>query len=175
MPVRSCLILVENSKKKSPAAFAIPIPRDNDSQLFIKTVRETYLQTLTRRQRFFKTYLRFQKPVVSVATLRQIFVRDLDTLPTPYALVQSASCDEALTEALRDPSSMYWAFYRHMFDLYDDLFTEIVERDGLIALPRQVILIREEMDPVAARILGVLATIIGGIIIIAVQIAEAGQ
>ncbi|GJC89636.1 hypothetical protein ColLi_12474 [Colletotrichum liriopes] len=172
MAAQSCLLLVETSTRGSPTAFDIAIPADGSAQTVIKNIRDTLLENVSKPKRFFKRYLLFQRPTVSVATLRPITVNSLAALPTCRALVQNAAQDQALTEAIDDPDSMDWTFYNNMFALYEDVFVDINHQGGRVILPRQALLVRDDMSLTAKRVFGGLASIAGGLVVLAIKLAE---
>ncbi|GKT86137.1 metalloprotease 1 [Colletotrichum tofieldiae] len=172
MAAQSCLLLVETSARSSPAAFVIAVPGDGSAQTVIESIRNTLLENVSKPKRFFKRYFLFQRPTVSVATLRPITVNSLAALPTCRALVQNAAPDQALTEAIDDPDSMDWAFYNHMFALYEDVFVDIDHQGGQIVLPRRALLVRDDMSSTAKRVFRGLASIVGGLVLLAIKLAE---
>ncbi|KZL63278.1 metalloprotease 1 [Colletotrichum incanum] len=172
MAASSCLLLVETSKKNCPTAYGIAIPKDGSAQTVLKSIRDTLVESSSKPKQFFKRYFLFQRPIVSVATLRPITVNSLAALPICRALVQNAAHDQALTEAIADPDSMDWTFYNHMFTLYEDVFGNINQQDGRIVLPRRALLVRDDMSSTSKRVFGGRALIAGGLTVLACKLAE---
>ncbi|GKT64868.1 metalloprotease 1 [Colletotrichum tofieldiae] len=154
MTTRCCLLLFESSLDRRSTAHILDIPPNQDAQAFMRTIGEKLAERDNRIRRFFRAYILLQNLTVSVATLRSTSVRD-----------------EALTEAILNPEFMNRAFCTHMFDLYDDVFGELVQHDGGIILPRHALLISKEMNPRAKRVLGGLVSFAGGLAVVVLQIA----
>ncbi|GJC84213.1 hypothetical protein ColLi_07051 [Colletotrichum liriopes] len=173
MTTRCCLLLVESSLDRRSTAHILDIPPNQDAQAFMRTIGEKLAERDNRIRRFFRAYILLQNLTVSVATLRsnQVKFDSVANLPGPNALVQTSVRDEALTEAILNPESMDRAFCTHMFDLYDDVFGELVQHDGGIILPRHALLISKEMNPRAKRVLGGLVSFAGGLAVVVLQIA----
>lgn len=87
-------------------------------------------------------------------------------------MIRHVALDEAFTEAVNKPESMDQGFYTHMFALYDDVFVDIDQREDRIVLPRHALVVEYKMSPRAKKVIGGLATVMGGLIVIGVRAGE---
>ncbi|KAJ3942449.1 uncharacterized protein N0V96_007949 [Colletotrichum fioriniae] len=138
-------------------------------------MRNKILTNTSKSRLFFNKYVLFRKPSVWIATLRPIRVNDLTALPPTDALIQNTALDKALSKAINDPASPGWAFYNNMYGLYKDVFVELDEQDGTIALPHQALLVRYQTSPAVKRAVagvGSVVSVIGGLVATAVRLGE---
>ncbi|KXH53260.1 metalloprotease 1 [Colletotrichum salicis] len=101
-----------------------------------------------------------------------IEVPDLTALPPWEALIRHATANEAFTEAVHKPEWMDQGFYTHLFHLYDDVFVDIDQEGGRIALPQHALVMEYKMSPTTQRVIGGMASVLGGLIAVAVRAGE---
>ncbi|KAK0374825.1 metalloprotease 1 [Colletotrichum limetticola] len=179
MATKSCLLLTKSSVSTRPGGTILAATSYEDPQGLVEAIEGTLEANTSKAKHFLKTNVLCLKPTVSIATLRstntnnqQIEVPDLTALPPLKALIRHSALDEAFTEAVNKPQSMDQGFYTHLFDLYDDVFVDIDQREDRIVLPRHALLIEYKMSLKAKKVIGGLASVIGGLIVIAVKAGE---
>ncbi|KAI3557837.1 metalloprotease 1 [Colletotrichum abscissum] len=172
MATKSCLLLTKSSISTRPGGTILAAASYEDPQGLVEAIEGTFEANTSKAKRFLKTNVLCLKPTVSIATLRSIEVPDLTALPPLKALIRHSALDEAFTEAVNKPQSMDQGFYTHLFDLYDDIFVDIDQREDRIVLPRHALLIEYKMSSKAKKVIGGLASVIGGLTVIAVKAGE---
>ncbi|KAJ0306220.1 uncharacterized protein N0V96_000201 [Colletotrichum fioriniae] len=172
MASKSGLLLNKLSVSKRPGATILAAASYEDEQGLVEAIKGTLEANTNKTKHFLKTKVLCLKPTVSIATLRPIEVPDLTALPPWKALIRHVALDEAFTEAVNKPESMDQGFYTHMFALYDDVFVDIDQREDRIVLPRHALVVEYKMSPRAKKVIGGLATVMGGLIVIGVRAGE---
>ncbi|OHE99933.1 metalloprotease 1 [Colletotrichum orchidophilum] len=168
----SCLVLNKSSSSTRPSADILSMANYQDAQELVEAVKGTLKENTSATKRFLNAYLLFRKPTVSIATLRPIEVPSLTALPPWKALIRHTAIDEAFTEAVDKPEMMDQGFYNHMVDLYDDVFVDIDQQNDRIVLPQHALVIEYKMSLKAKKIIGGMASVVGGLIVIAVKVGE---
>lgn len=72
MAVQSCLVLIEDSRATRPSGYTIEVPDDRNAQVLVENIRRTLMENTSKTRSFFNSYVFFQKPTVSIATLRSV-------------------------------------------------------------------------------------------------------
>ncbi|KAK1636401.1 hypothetical protein BDP81DRAFT_450292 [Colletotrichum phormii] len=172
MASTSVLVLAKSSTSSPPSAAILATADYEDTQALVKAIKGALEADTSRTKRFLKKNIIFLNPTVSIARLRPIEVPNLTALPPWKALIRHATPNKAFTEAVREPESMDQGFYTHLFHLYDDVFVDIDQEGGRIALPQHALVMQYKMSPTTQRVIGGMVSVLGGLISVAVRAGE---
>jgi hypothetical protein len=172
-----CLVLLKSHTGKMEKVY-IAVLEGQTPEDFMEAVANAYKTHIDKAKRLFYRCVLLKRAVISTATLfkastplfplpsqiplsssnpsHQINNLGLGTAPGHDLVIKDYVHDHTLTSALREPAMLSGVDPDSFFDKYKDIIVDA----GSINTPSAAILIYLEDDPVAAKICGILCSVI---------------